>query len=209
MAAIKTLEDIEPNLGALKKAAEGNPGKFHTVDNDLENLMMAAEAVKHGDFTRTNRALLGGFDHHPRIPELRQQLATRLMAGILDAKGEMAPRPAETAKQLAHRLADDARERKAWARLREILEAPTRYPTLTDTFAYSDTAAVRSFMAGQNMEDAAVWQEAASSYIAALKTGSTFIPTDTIKQRLDLLRREHPQEYARAVELSSSNSKTP
>jgi hypothetical protein len=209
LASIKTLDDIEPNLPAFKKAAEADMARFHTVDHDLETLMTAAAAVKHGDFSRTSMALFGGFNRHPKIPELRQQLALALMAGILDAKGETAPKPSETAKQLAHRLANDARERKAWGRLREILEAPGRYHTLNDTFAPSDTVAVRTFMAGQNMEDAAVWQEAASSYIAALKTGSTFIPVDAIKQRLELLRKQHPQEYARAVEQSSNIPKTP
>jgi hypothetical protein len=209
LASIKTLDDIEPNLEAFKKAAEADMDRFHTVDNDLETLMTAAAAVKHGDFSRTSMALFGGFNRHPKIPELRQQLALQMMAGILDAKGEDAPKPSETAKQFAHRLANDARDRKAWGRLRQILEAPARYHPLSDTFAPSDTGAVRSFMAGQNMEDAAVWQQAASSYIEALKTGSTFIPIDAIKQRLEGLRRDHPQDYARAVEQSSNFPKTP
>jgi hypothetical protein len=199
LAAIKSPDDIEANLDAFKKAAESELGKYHTVDDDLETLMKSVVALRHGDLGAASRGISGGFDRHPKVSELRAQVLIRVVAAMLRAEGDLAPKPGESAEQLARRVAADARDRKAWQRLREIVDAPLFNIGIRDVFSFGDKSAVRLFLAAQNLEAAGVWSEAVACYIAAMKTGSDYIPIETMKQQLEIIRRDHAAEYARGI----------
>lgn len=205
LARMKTPGDIAANFAAFKAStANDDEHRFHTVVNDLARIQAGAIAFENGDLNEAWTATQGGFDKHPKVPELRAQLKASVISAVLRTDGESTLRPGEGGGEFAVRLAREARDRKDWSRVRELLEAPLSRYNLASSFAPGDLPAIRSFFAARNLEAAGVWHEAVASYVAALKTGSEFVPSTEIAKSLDAIRRGHPDDFARGTSAAKS-----
>ena len=109
------------------------------------------------------------------------------------------PQPGETAEDFLLRLSEEAKNRgdvKNTLRCREALQMMGK----PNIFPSTDRAATSFLAAAKNQEKAGQIVLALTSYQAALKTGSDLIPADWIGQRLEVIKTEHPAEYAAVVE---------
>ena len=68
----------------------------------------------------------------------------------------------------------------------------------------SDGAALTHYLAGVNFEDAGVPRFATASYLAALQTGSDFIPLEDLRGRLAKLHSEHAADYEEGLKVAAS-----
>lgn len=132
---------------------------------------------------------MGGFNRHPKVAELRAQLSQKVVAAMLHAEGEAAPKPGESATDLARRLAADAAGKKDWVRLNEILDAPLHTVGLHNVFLPTDAKSVRSFTTALTLEAGGLSDAAVESYTAALSGGSAYLPAEEIRDRLRPLVR--------------------
>ena len=107
------------------------------------------------------------------------------------------------------RLAADARQHKDWHRLRDVLETPSRFLGSGQFVATGDRNAVRSFLAARNLDEAGVWPAAVTAYIQELKNAATFLPVEEIKERLEAIRREHPDDYQRGSDQAAGPAPAP
>ena len=201
LARITKLEELEDALKELQaRRDELFNADLHTVPHDLESILAAYHLLRAGDVAGASRRAMGGFDKHRKVVELRAELQLRILSAALEAPAQ----PGENPSSFMLRLASEAQRRKEWRRLAQILEAPERFPSAFHTVDHADRFAVRSFLAGRNLDEAEVWPAAVETYIRTLKTGSVFVPVDEIKQRLAAIRAAHPDDYQRGSDQASA-----
>jgi hypothetical protein len=203
LAGIKTLENLEAHISEVTGDYAIKSGEYGIDISDLEEIAKGFTALRVGNFREAGRATFGGFNRHSKVVELRSALTMRLAAAMLRADGAQAPRAGEGLREFVQRLATDALQRKDWQRLRKVLETPGEIPGQNDVVQWSDSQAVRAFVAGHNLDEVGVWAAAVASYVEAVNYGSAFAPIEEIKQRLVTIRREHPEDYQHGSEQAS------
>ena len=104
----------------------------------------------------------------------------------------------ETVDQFIARITTEAKARgdtAACQRIREAQELLGR----SSRFSNDDTAALHNYAAGQNQFAAHQYMLAVVSYQTALKSGSDLLPVEKIGAQLELIQKEHPEEYKQGM----------
>lgn len=210
LVQLKTLDDLAAKLPELKVALEKTRGENRTIITELERIHTANVNLRAGDLNAADLAIFHGANKHPKVVELRVQLAARLAGTVLHGAGASAPREDEKPDEYIARMVADARQRKDWPRVQEIHEIVLQHHGFSGILQPNDAFALRSFLSARNLDAAGVWSSAVTSYIQALKTGSTILPADEISQRIEAIRRTHPEDYKRGSgQLAGASSAAP
>ena len=128
--------------------------------------------------------------------ELRKRVEREVMSRALAApelnEGEALALPLETA---VDQLCDTLFTNGDWRRLYRVLETRSRWRVAGEYQRQPDETltALRAFFAGQNLELAEQWAEAAESYRAVLRCVSERAPIKPAAERLKVLVKEHPE----------------
>ena len=134
--------------------------------------------------------------------ELRQRIEREVMSRALAApelnEGEALALPLETA---VDKFCDTLFTKGDWRRLYRVLEVRSRGPVAGENQRQPDETltALRAFFAGQNLELAEQWAEAAESYRAVLRCVSERVPIKPAAERLKVLAKEHPEVATKSV----------
>jgi hypothetical protein len=149
--------------------------RFSTVDHDLETLMTAAAAGKAWRLLKDEHGPGWRIQPAPQDSRIAATARTAVNGGYSRCeRRDGTGKPSETAKQLAHRLANDARENgKAWAGC-EKSSKHLGATILSTTPSPRQTLLRYDLHGGPNMEDAAVWQQAAMFLHRSAQDGIDF-----------------------------------
>ncbi len=131
---------------------------------------------------------------------LREQILLMALPRILGVAGADLPEAGDNASTYLNRVAERARKKANWSLLNRTIDAAKPFQIGTATTS-SDQTALQSFLAGINEERARQYAPAVSSYLAALRSGSQMLPPESIGDRLDAIRKDHPQDYEEGMQL--------
>jgi hypothetical protein len=98
-------------------------------------------------------------------------------------------------------LADEAAKKRDWRRVYDLLGvcAPAGRPSRPGGDEVADElGGIQDFFTGQKFEKAEQWPEAIISYQNVLRRMSEKLPTAEATERLQALKREHPEAFAGA-----------
>ncbi len=126
--------------------------------------------------------------------ELRASLLLLVLPRYLDLPEELQAKPGETVQDFLKRAAEDAVRREDSAASRRITEASQLF-VKSGSFNQTDLEALRDYTAGQNQMAASQYLLAVLSFQKALKSGSDLIPAAKTGAILELIHKEHPEEY--------------
>jgi hypothetical protein len=219
LIACKTLTDLEAKLPELEKAARrtpGNPFADHTqvleeargINREYQDAKVAEQPQlaiprQAAAQPRIMQPPLGmqrqGTDS-PIVADLRRQLTVFILARQFQSPAVENDTP-DT--YLRRRLAA-AREAKDWRAMQRVLDAATTAGARDQLCLPSDGAALTHYLGGINLEDAGVARFAVASYVAALKTGSDFVPLEELRTRLAKLRTEAPADYEEGLKTAAA-----
>lgn len=205
LASVKTLEDLDAQIVKLRGTGPRAGVEQYALIQEIQRMREALALLGTGNLEDAAKANSAGFSKLPKLIELHAQLTIRILAKALNAE----PQAGESAGDFIMRLAADARQRKDWHRLRDVLETPSRFLRPGPLVTVGDRSAVRSFLAARNLDEAGVWPAAVTAYIQALKNAATFLPVGEIKERLEAIRREHPDDYQRGSDQAAVSAPAP
>ena len=132
------------------------------------------------------------------VAAVRSRVERDVLARALKAPELNSPPLANQAPAAAvETFCDDLARRGEWRRLLQILQM--RPPPQVQPYGREESetvSALRSFFAGQNLELAEQWVDAAQAYKAVLRSTGERIPTKPAAERLKALTKEHPEAVA-------------
>lgn len=141
------------------------------------------------------------FDGGESISHLRSQLVLFALPRTLGVSESAQPHPGENILTFLQRMLEEGRQKENWVLVGRILDVAQTL-SLTAIAASMDRTALQSFLAARNQERARQYALAVSSYQAALKTGSQLLSAEKIGDHLEVIRKEHPQEFEQGVQLA-------
>jgi len=160
------------------------------------NALAAAWASSNPNLLRQSGSDDGDTRLSAEMIELRHRVEREVMAGSLRAPELLQPplleKPFEEAVEI---LKGQLAGKGEWRRLLQLLDdrtspaRPGMFPPAQDDLA----AAVRAFIAGQNMEPAEQWRDALLSYKTVLRCTSDHAPIKKAAERVKALTKEHPE----------------
>ncbi len=113
---------------------------------------------------------------------------------VLNVTGDAMPKNSESVSDYLTRMLEESRRKSDWPLLAKVMDtAQSLKPN--SLIATGDTAALRSMLAGINQERARQYAGAVAYYLAALRTGSQAVPSEVIGEKLEAIRKDHPQDY--------------
>jgi len=198
---IKSLDDLAKAIPSMEEISyfgllNGNQGHdLADFLHDLHNLERTYRELRRG--------LATSFDlmsHSLQAPyngidlDLRDQLILLALPRLLLLPDSEGVRSDEKAWSYLQRVADQAHATSNWPLLVRTIDV-ARSLEFTLTFRRTDSTALRLFLAGSNQERAGQYVFAAVSYQEELATGSQVISPEFIRDRLEALRKTHPEEF--------------
>lgn len=196
---IKTLDDMSAALETLKKWSvedRGPRGEIQSAIAALAPLDGTYREFKAGLATKIEGFLTDARLCPAYVISLRAQLLALLLPRYLGLPEEWKPRPDEGVHAFLDRVATDALEHRNYilaARAREV-QYFMKYGMLD---AQKSQAA--AFITAHNQEEAGQYALAVASYQKALATGTEIVPPKVIGERLAVIQKEHPTEYAEGM----------
>jgi hypothetical protein len=218
LATCKTLADLEAKMPELEKTARRSGGNMFT-DNvvTLEDLRAINRGYQDAKVAAQPRLVLRpqassippmmqppsmqrqNFES-PIIKDLRRQLTLFVLAKQFES-------PAvenDTPDAYLRRRLMAAREAKDWRAVQRVVDSAATAGERDQLCLPSDGTALTNYLGGVNLENAGIAPLAVASYIAALKTGSDFVPIEELRTRLAKLRTESPADYEEGLKMAAS-----
>jgi hypothetical protein len=201
--ATKTLQEIPQALQQLQilattpRAGGMASGLINQYINTLSNYQLVYAQLLQGATSNVN---LGGVfsglivENNASVLALRNQLLLFTLQRLLNQPENQAAKPDENVPAYLQRIAALAREKADWTLLGRTVDVAQTFNINTGSIIY-DRAAVQAFLAGLNQERAQQYAFAVASFLAALKTGSQILPVEVVGERLEAIRKEHPEDY--------------
>lgn len=211
LGQIHTLAEVEDGLkkldalAAQRDRSSGLSSNFlsntqntlryiHRVYNELQNGLASNISVS------TITANYGSNDGDG-VAALRSQLLLYALQRILGMEGQMEAKPGENASNYLNRVATAAKEKSDWTLLSKTVDVAQTL-NIGTTSHLNDRTALTNFLAGVNQERARQYSFAVSSFEAALKSGSQLISAEMIGEHLDNIRKEHPEEFEKGIQMT-------
>ena len=167
---------------------------------------------------RDDPALLGGLGEETSLAasgfatdlnELRARIERQILARRWHAPEINAPPLSQlTPEAAAEKLSDDLAAAGQWRKLLELTENRMVVSGMTRNLTES-SAAIRDFIAGQNLEDAEQWTDAANSYKNVLRSTNARAPVKEAASRLKAMQREHAAAFAPPVPAANPSPAAP
>ncbi len=194
----RQLEDVRaliPKLHALRNEQRSS-NTLQTMIVSLEQIDRYYREYLEGmppGIEVVNNGITSGY-----VSSLKMQLLALIVPKAVGASGFNA-KPGETPLDLLHRIAEESKtsgDLQTAFRANEAIRQLQR----TGQWNSNDQNAVSSFVIARNQETAGQWAEAVAAYRNTLKIGSDLVPAKLIGLRLEEIRKNHPEEYAKGVE---------
>ena len=138
-------------------------------------------------------------------PKLYTQLWLFFLVHEFDAFKGPPPVEGESPQQFLERVFADAEQRQDWHELQQAYLAHAylqRNSLFSTGGSPHDTTGFESMLAGLNQETAGQYTAAVLSYEQALKVPDTYLPAKFIGDRLNGIQKDHPDDYAKALQLA-------
>jgi hypothetical protein len=196
---IDSLDAMEPALKQLYALEPGNRVAPNTA-KDLAPLVEVYGDLKAGLPTTVNLNFMGDPNGPGISVKVNRLLLNFILQHYFDTYTGPAPGNDETPPAYTERVKTAAMAAQDWALLRKALVA---HEYLVRNVAAAggsgepddEAAGLNRMIDGINQETAGQYALAVASYQNALKSGSLDIPAKLIGERLDRIKREHPQEF--------------
>jgi hypothetical protein len=134
------------------------------------------------------------------LAALRRRIQRDVIAGVLKVPELNQPPLAEKSPQEAlDALIRQFAEKKEWRRVIELLQAGRSFKGEDPRGDAELMEALRSYLAGQNLELAEQWSDAAAAYKRVLLCTSDLAPVADAAERLKALKKEHPESVSPAA----------
>jgi hypothetical protein len=146
-------------------------------------------------------------DNAHRFIDLRLQLILLTLPHYLGLPGDFRPQPNETVGQFLDRVMADAKKTENWPLLLKEEEASRIVARgISGGFisANSSSGALKSFIIGQNQEQAGQYSSAVLSYQEALRDTEGMVPLILVRDRLASIKKDHSKEYDEAMQRQSN-----
>jgi len=134
-----------------------------------------------------------------KLSELRAMLLKQVLPETLHLPKDSAPRDEETVSAFLSRVIGEAKEHDDLAL---AIQARNLRSSMAggQPSARPDEVMLSAWQTGQSQEEAGQYFLAVDSYQKTLASGSDMTPAKTIGARLNAIREEHAEDYARAME---------
>jgi hypothetical protein len=205
-AAMKEKEPEVPDLTQLKSIDQIEEFRQKFKDSGRWNDILKTLDLAYQDYRAKNYygAITGAMaaiqDNRELtvIGKLLIQKSLLLDSGMTDPKN--AP-PGEPFADCVNRLMAKAVSERRWDRAMRIGSLKVEYasdfapspPSLA-----SDQASLRALQAGDRMLTAGQWEKAAQLYLSSVELAASVEVMPYLREQLDKLKREHPEDYQRA-----------
>jgi hypothetical protein len=193
IAGIKTLDDILPVLGQLSvlntqisdNGEVGELTRYGSIYADAKNGLPVKFDVL---------SFQGGYNgqgaDRPELSAIKSQLQLYVLPIYLNAGPEQRPQPNESVTDYLNRLLSLAETKNDWIELKKLT-------MIQQKLGY--TSLPPEFFAGLDQETAGQYALATQSYILTLRANSLNLPTKLVGDRLDAIKRDHPDDYAEGM----------
>ena len=203
---IQTLDDLPAAVQALHAdQALFRSNELSSLASALEGLCRTYLAFKEGIATTINMSYSGPGDAYPIVTRLRAELLLRVLPRILEVQENNQPKAGETVDAYLQRLSTAARAAGDFELLGRVISIQRQivigFSGAANPNVNDDYTAFLAFRDGQNEERAHQFTDAVMAYRRALRFGSTTIPAEFIGQRLEALKKEHSDDYDRAINM--------
>jgi hypothetical protein len=177
-------------------------GDLYQLQNDLNSLGQFAAACEQGRFNFSLLQLAEPSRHRwqKQTSEVRARFARQALASQLGAPEIMrAPLEAAALEKAVLQLADEAAKKREWRKVYDMLRvcngAGDRFGSGRDPIG-DEIGGIADFFTGQRFEKAEQWAEAITSYQNVLRRMGNRLPVAEATERLQALKREHPEAFA-------------
>lgn len=212
VADTHTLADMKGSLEKLEALSAASPRSnsyLSTMSSYLSSLQTYYLESEQG-ISQTSTVFfvnhLGGANAE-ELASLRAQLVLHIVYHFLRVAETDAPKPDENTASYLRRVKTKARDEANWEQLSRILEVE-QGSQLSPTSS-NDLNAMHSYLAGTNLVRARQYALAVTAFHRSLNTGSQLISAEMIGDRLDDIRKQHPQEYETGMKVLLSPPPTP
>jgi hypothetical protein len=195
------LDDLAVEITRVEQQDRGENRKPEVpagLGATLSRLAAAWQSLNPG-FLRDERMQSGNLDERQgpfaaELGALRRRIEREVFVSVLRVPELNQPPLADKPPQQAvEELVRQSAQKKEWRRVIELLQASRQ---LKGEDPRGDTElleALRSYLAGQNLELAEQWSDAAAAYKRVLLCTSELAPVADAADRLKALKREHPE----------------
>jgi hypothetical protein len=208
ISAVKTLDDLDEVLRKIDdlntRQLEFNSSTSESnLTGQLRNYRRIYDDFRAGIGTTLNfSSSFYSSQTTDSLNGIKNLLVKFALPRILGTTEEFKPTGDETIQQYLQRVLDNARSTSNWQLMSRVLETAASLQVTTMS-SRSDTATMRLFLSGLNLEQARQFSSAVSSYSAALRSGSSIVPPGKIGDMLELIKKAHPADYEAGIQLSA------
>lgn len=218
MARIKTLADIAKELPALKRAVQNGAGDYSrdgiewsTITTVLESLAATQAKLASGEaFLLIPDSGISGVDvrrqtmlaqGHPlalKLSDLYDEMEVTVLRRFypsIPAGEKAAP-----AKLLAG-LFEQAKAGKQYREILTLQQLSQQFTPGTPLVSYQEVTAITHYLAGLRQADELSEPRLATYYLQkAAAIRSDIIPVEELKERLQRLKKDHPEDYQKGID---------
>jgi hypothetical protein len=205
-----TLDNLDEFIGQLA-ALRNNPAFTAMNESGVEqsavNLKDAYAKVKAG----RGREVLGNptMNFAPystgRFTEALSELWSRVKVlaapDAIEAPASAKPTETDTLTSYFERTLVGAISSKDWALAARVLRTEQVVLPQISSGATEDLVGIQALIVGGHHEVAGQWAEAVACYTGALNTTGSHLPVKELSDRLHLLQKDHPDDYAVGLKL--------
>lgn len=137
---------------------------------------------------------------HIKILPLRVELLRLISTRLLGVDETMKPGAGESMDDYIDRMMTAAKQKMDARLIGRLLEFKDTLAGKSNSSVYA--VFVRTLLAAQNQETAGQFIPAVISYESVLKTGGEFVPAEEIGKRLEEIKKAHPEDYEKGMQLS-------
>jgi hypothetical protein len=205
----KTLEEIPKAIGALQELQQQPGRNSSSISDPLGAAISELTTILQG-YREYHAGLPSQFDVRLRPSNfgggpaanqaytnafpLRAQLLRLLAVQAIKAGKSLEPGPEEPVDKYMERVLETAKQKFDISLMKRVLEFQDRLAG-----RLGSSASLQTLLGAQNQEAAKQFVPAVVSYQNALKTGGEELPAKGIGERLESIKREHPEEYEQGM----------
>lgn len=204
----EAIEKLRQLRGSSYNANTQGVDEVISALNNLVELQgrMEEGAISPGLFGENNRSLSSSprisSENRRLLMELRRKLLLSAAGKYLKSSG-VSPKAAEPLESFIHRVAAQAVKQDDWQLVRSALEVyrSSIGNVNMPQWLSSDIESIGYYLAARNQETAGLHAQAISSYQRVLRGSGRYIPAKSIGERLDQLKKTHPEAFEEAARI--------
>ena len=201
---INGLEEIGTVVERLRATVQTDPSEINQTDlRSAEQALLVYNNAKAG--LPVTLGINVGYDPGSTVStRLRAMTLLYILPRYIGETAAGQPRTGETVADYLNRVNTAAADSGNWVQLKKVLEAQLqlgRNGTGNTPFLQTANSGVNALLTALNQDAGGQYALAIRSYQTSLSNPNDFIPPKFIGERLEKIKREHPQEYDQGMEL--------